>query len=265
MPAIRFWQVDAFTDHAFGGNPAAVCWLERAASPDWMQAVASEMNLSETAFVRRLPDGHELRWFTPTVEVDLCGHATLATAHAIWSSGLAERAQPLRFHTRSGELTCVQRGSFIELDFPALPARPMADNPALRDALGIDRAVFLGRTKFDDLVVLDSADAVRRVTPDFAKLATIPTRGAIVTARSDDPRYDFQSRFFAPAVGVNEDPVCGSAHCCLAVYWAEQLGKQVLMAYQASARSGVLRLRANGDRVALGGHAVTVLQGELLA
>jgi PhzF family phenazine biosynthesis protein len=265
VATIRFWQVDAFTDRPFGGNPAAVCWLDEDMPAGWMQAVAAEMNLSETAFVRPLGDGHQLRWFTPTVEVDLCGHATLATAHAVWWSGLADRSAPLRFHTRSGLLTCVNAEPFIELDFPALPARRIEPDARLLTALGIGSALECGQTKFDQLVVLDSAEAVRRIKPDFQQLAAIPTRGVIVTARSDDPEYDFQSRFFAPAVGVDEDPVCGSAHCCLAVYWAEKLGTQQLMAYQASARSGVLRLRVNGDRVILGGQAVTVLQGDLVA
>ncbi|MDZ4687846.1 MAG: PhzF family phenazine biosynthesis protein [Planctomycetaceae bacterium] len=264
MPRVKCWQVDAFTDRPFGGNPAAVCWLEQAAPDDWMQSVAAEMNLSETAFARRLDEGHELRWFTPTVEVDLCGHATLATAHALWFAGIAERSEPLRFHTRSGVLTCTREGEFIELDFPALPATAVAPNEQLLDALGVEGPQFVGRAKYDYLVVLDSPEAVRSVRPDFRKLVEVPTRGVIVTARADDGRYDFHSRFFAPAVGVDEDPVCGSAHCTLAVYWAERLGKRELLAYQASTRGGVLRLRANGDRVVLGGQAVTVWQGELL-
>ncbi|HUQ72777.1 MAG TPA: PhzF family phenazine biosynthesis protein [Planctomycetaceae bacterium] len=264
MSRVKCWQVDAFTDRLFGGNPAAVCWLDQAASDKWMQSVAAEMNLSETAFVRRLADGHELRWFTPTVEVDLCGHATLATAHALWFAGIAEPSEPLRFHTRSGVLTCTRDGEFIELDFPALPATADAPNAQLMDALGVETPQFVGRTKYDYLVVLGTPDAVRSLRPDFRKLVDVPARGVIVTARADDGRYDFISRFFAPAVGVDEDPVCGSAHCCLAVYWAEQLRKRELLAYQASARGGVLRLRANGDRVVLGGQAVTVWQGEWL-
>jgi len=260
---MKLWQVDAFTDRPFAGNPAAVCWLEEAADPAWMQAVAAEMNLAETAFVRRLDEGHELRWFTPTVEVDLCGHATLATAHAVWEGGLAPAGAPLRFSTRSGVLTCVRDGDWIELDFPSTPASPAEPPEGLLDALGV-APVFLGRSRFDYLAVLDSERAVRSVRPEFRRLGEVEARGVIVTAPSDDPGYDFVSRFFAPAVGVDEDPVCGSAHCCLAPYWSERLGKTELSARQVSARGGVLRLRNRGERVTLGGKAVTVLRGELV-
>ncbi|MES2788924.1 MAG: PhzF family phenazine biosynthesis protein [Planctomycetota bacterium] len=263
MTSIRCWQVDAFTNRAFGGNAAAVCWLDTEADPAWMQAVAGEMNLSETAFVRRLENDLELRWFTPTVEVDLCGHATLATCHALWSSGIVSPEEPLRFHTKSGLLTCRTDGTFIELDFPATPASPTIPPAGLLEALGVT-PVYVGKTKFDYLVVLDSPEAVRAVQPDYVRLGDIPCRGVIVTARSDDGEFDFHSRFFAPAVGVNEDPVCGSAHCCLAPYWSEQLGKSELMAYQASDRGGILRLQIKGDRVILGGQAVTIWRGELL-
>jgi PhzF family phenazine biosynthesis protein len=262
MPRVKCWQVDAFSNRPFAGNPAAICWLESEADAGWMQAVAAEMNLSETAFVRPVENGYQLRWFTPTVEVDLCGHATLAAAHALWDSGIAG-AEPLRFQTRSGLLTCTRAGEFIELDFPATPADPMPPSDLLREALGVD-PVLVGKSKYYTLVVVDSPQAVRSVRPNFRKLAEEPTLGAIVTAASDDPRFDFISRFFAPAMGVDEDPVCGSAHCCLAPYWAERLGRTELTAFQASARGGVLRLRLNGDRVVLGGQAVTVWQGELL-
>lgn len=262
MPQVKCWQVDAFSNRPFAGNPAAICWLEDEADPGWMQSVAAEMNLSETAFARRLDDGYELRWFTPAVEVDLCGHATLAAAHALWTSGMAP-ADPLRFHTRSGLLTCSQAGEFIELDFPATPAEPMTPTGLLLEALGIE-PIMVGKSQYYTLVVVDSPETVRSLRPDFRKLAEAPTLGAIVTAPSDDARFDFISRFFAPAMGVDEDPVCGSAHCCLTPYWAERLGKTELTAFQASARGGVLRLRLNGDRVVLGGRAVTVWQGELL-
>jgi PhzF family phenazine biosynthesis protein len=263
MPSIPCFQVNAFTSRPFGGNPAAVCWLESEADPVWMQSIAAEMNLSETAFVRQLSDGLELRWFTPIVEVDLCGHATLATAHALWSEGLASPDSALRFHTKSGLLTCTRDGDFIELDFPAMPAKAISPPEGLIAALGI-QPEFIGQARFDTLAVLESADAVRNIRPDFRKLEKIPTRGVIVTAPSDDPRFDFMSRFFAPAVGVDEDPVCGSAHCCLGPYWAEKLGKTELMAFQTSARGGVLRLRLAGDRVFLGGQAVTIWRGEIL-
>jgi len=263
MPRVRCWQVDAFADRPFAGNPAAVCWLEQEADAAWMQAVAAELNLSETAFARPLGDMLELRWFTPTVEVDLCGHATLATAHALWTSGVVD-CSPLRFRSRSGVLTCTRTGGWIELDFPALPVAACEPRRELLAALGVAEPLFVGRSRFDDFVVLRSAGDVREVLPDYRRLAGLTTRGVIVTARSDDSRYDFVSRFFAPAVGVDEDPVCGSAHCSLTPYWAERLGKPQLQAYQASARGGVLRLRTSGDRVALGGQAVTVWQGELL-
>ena len=209
MPRIKCWQVDAFTDRPFAGNPAAVCWLEQEADAAWMQQVAAEMNLSETAFVRPLGEGHELRWFTPAVEVDLCGHATLAAAHALWQSGMAPKGA-LRFHTRSGVLACTQVGDFIELDFPATPAAAMAPPATLVEALGVE-PVFTGSSKFYLLVALASAAAVRSLRPDFRKLLDVPTLGVIATAASDDPKFDFISRFFAPALGVNEDPVCGSA------------------------------------------------------
>ena len=262
MSRDRCWQVDAFADRPFAGNPAAVCWLEEPAEQAWMQALAAEMNLSETAFARRVGDDYELRWFTPIVEVDLCGHATLATAHALWTSGIAAD-ETLRFHTRSGVLSCRRAEDWIELDFPATPARASSPSPALLAGLGVE-PMFVGDSRFYVLVEVESAEIVRSLKPDFVKLGQAPTLGVIVTARSDDPRYDFISRFFAPALGVNEDPVCGSAHCVLAPYWAEKLGKTQLSAYQASARGGVLRLRLGGDRVALGGQAVTVWEGELL-
>ena len=265
MSRIRCWQIDAFTDRPFRGNPAAVCWLEHEAPDDWMQSVAAEMNLSETAFAWRRANDFGLRWFTPTVEVDLCGHATLATAHALWSGGLAETAAPLHFHTRSGRLTCNPAGDFIEMDFPALPATEAPPPAGLLEALGAAAPEFVGRTKFDYLVLLGSPEEVIALRPDFGQLAEVPARGVIVTAQLEDAHFDFLSRFFAPAVGVDEDPVCGSAHCCLADFWGRRLGKHELMAYQASARTGVLQLRLDGDRVALGGQAVTVWEGELLA
>lgn len=263
MPRIKCWQVDAFTDRPFAGNPAAVCWLEEQADPRWMQSVAAEMNLSETAFARRLGDDFELRWFTPTVEVDLCGHATLATAHALWFAGIAAGQTPLRFHTKSGVHTSTRDGDFIELNFPSTPVTKTATAEPVAAALGAP-PVFVGQSKYYLLAAVESADVVRSLQPDFAKIGELPTKGLIVTAAADDPKFDFVSRFFAPALGVNEDPVCGSAHCCLTPYWAERLGKKQMMAHQCSARGGVLRLRQDGDRVVLGGQAVTVWQGELL-
>lgn len=265
MTAIPCWQIDAFTERPFRGNPAAVCWLEKAAPENWMQSVAAEMNLSETAFVSRQPDGYSLRWFTPQVEVRLCGHATLAAAHALWTTGIHPQTEPIRFHTLSGVLTCLRSQPTIEMDFPAAPPEEADALGDLLTALGTQAVVDTGKTQFDHLVVVDDADEVRSLCPDFGHLKSVSTRGVMVTSRSDDPRYDFISRFFAPAVGIDEDPVTGSAHCCLAPYWASVLGKVELVGFQASARGGVVQLRVAGDRVSLGGQAVTVWKGELLA
>jgi PhzF family phenazine biosynthesis protein len=257
-------QVDAFTSRPFAGNPAAVCVLDGPGEDGWMQDVAREMNLSETAFVHDDPEGgYRLRWFTPLVEVDLCGHATLATAHVLWEEGHLARDEVARFRTRSGLLTAERRGDWIELDFPAEPAEPVDAPEGLAGALGASWR-FVGRNRFDCLVELDSEASVRNLSPDQTRLVAIPMRGLIVTARSDTPGYNFVSRFFCPRLGIPEDPVCGSAHCCLAPYWARRLGKSELVGYQASARGGVVRVRHLGRRVALGGQAVTVMRGELI-
>jgi PhzF family phenazine biosynthesis protein len=256
-------QVDAFTDTPFRGNPAAVCILSEERDAQWMQNVASEMNLSETAFLLRQADGYSLRWFTPLVEVDLCGHATLASSHVLWETALLKPDEQARFFTRSGLLTAERQGNWIELNFPAT-APDLADAPeGLLAALGID-AVYVGKSRFDYLVEVASEDDVRRVQPDFARLLTVAARGVIVTSRASMSSYDFVSRFFGPSVGVNEDPVTGSAHCTLAPYWSSKLGKESLLAYQASPRGGTVRVTVNGNRVRLGGQAVTVLRGELV-
>ncbi len=258
----QLFQIDAFTDRPFTGNPAAVCLLDRQRDAAWMQAVAAEMNLSETAFVRRLADGFELRWFTPKFEVDLCGHATLASAHALWSTDAVAAGDHIHFHTKSGILSAAQVGDHIELDFPATPPEPCAPPDGLLTALPSEPQ-YVGRTKFDALLLLADAAAVRTLRPDFRRLAKIPTRGVIVTAASDDPRYDFISRFFAPAAGVDEDPVTGSAHCALGPFWSQRLGKPRVVGYQASQRGGVVRVEPRGMRVTLAGQAVTVLRGSL--
>ncbi len=260
----RLIQVDAFTDKAFGGNPAAVCFLTEPRDDRWMQSVGLEMNLSETAFLLRREDGFSLRWFTPAVEVDLCGHATLASAHALWEEGVAPTDELLRFHTRSGLLTAHRRGDLIELDFPATPETACDAPEGLVEALGV-KPLYLGRSAFDYLVLLKDAEAVRKTAPDFGLLKRVSARGVIVTAPSDDNRFDFVSRFFAPAAGIDEDPVTGSAHCTLAPFWQGRLGKTSMDAYQASARGGVLQVRVEGDRIRIGGRAVTVLRGELIA
>jgi len=255
-------QIDAFTDAPFKGNPAAVCILDRERDATWMQSVAAEMNLSETAFLLRHQDGFSLRWFTPSVEVDLCGHATLASAHALWEEKILETAA--RFHTRSGLLTATRNGEWIELDFPVKAEERAEAPPLLLESLGA-KASYVGRNQFDYLVEVATEDELRALEPDHARLRTIPVRGVIVTARSSDPRFDFVSRFFAPGSGVDEDPVTGSAHCALTPYWAKKLGKNEMTAFQASRRGGVVRVRLAGDRVKLGGRAVTILRGELVA
>lgn len=261
MP-LPLFHIDAFTDHAFAGNPAAVCLLEREMEDGWLQAVAREMNLSETAFLLRGDDGFHLRWFTPLVEVDLCGHATLASAHFLWQEHHLKPKEVARFHTRSGLLTATQRAPWIELDFPAKPTQPAAAPAGLAAALGAT-AVALGRSEYDYVVELASEAEVRALEPDFRALRVVNARGVIVTAAGQG-EYDFISRFFGPAVGIDEDPVTGSAHCALGPYWAQRLGKSSFLAYQASARGGVVRVEVAGDRVRLGGQAVTVSRGELL-
>jgi PhzF family phenazine biosynthesis protein len=260
---MRLLHIDAFADQPFRGNPAAICFLDHEHDSQWMQNVGAEMNLSETAFLLPREDGWSLRWFTPAVEVDLCGHATLASAHALWSEGLLKRSETARFHTRSGLLTATQDGEWIELNFPATLESKADPPPELLESLGIRNPVYVGRNKFDYLVEVGSEDEVRALNPDHANLRKIPVRGVIVTSRAKNGSHDFVSRFFAPGSGIDEDPVTGSAHCCLTPYWSKKLGKNELIAYQASPRGGLLRVRLDGDRVRLGGRAVTVLRGEL--
>ena len=256
-------QVDAFTDTPFTGNPAAVCLLPAPRDERWMQSVAREMNLSETAFLVRAADGYDLRWFTPSVEVALCGHATLASAHVLWEEGHLPSSRQARFHTRSGRLTGDRAGDWIELDFPAKREEAAPAPAGLAEALGVTPK-YVGKNQFDYLVEIDGEAAVRRLTPNHTALAALPVRGVIVTSRADSADYDFVSRFFAPGSGIPEDPVTGSAHCALGPYWQSRLGKSDFLAYQASPRGGVVRVRVLGDRVKLGGKAVTVLRGELL-
>jgi predicted PhzF superfamily epimerase YddE/YHI9 len=283
---VPLFQVDAFTAQPFAGNPAAVCLLDEEADAGWMQRVAAEMNLSETAFLRpegsggpqggppegRVPVDQAagdaafgLRWFTPLAEVALCGHATLASAHVLWTEGRLPAGRPIRFRTLSGELRATDRDGAVELDFPATPPAPEDPPAGLLVALGEPaRSVrWVGRSRFDYLLELGSEAAVRRLAPDFGRLREVSTRGVIATAASDADGFDYVSRFFAPAVGIDEDPVTGSAHCALGPFWAERLGRAELVGFQASRRGGVVRTRAAGDRVLLGGQAVTVLRGEL--
>ncbi len=257
-------QVDAFTERPFGGNPAAVCLLPGPRDERWMQALAKEMNLPATAFVLADADGHRLRWFTAAVELELCGHGTLAAAHVLWEGGHLAPSAAARFHTRSGALHAEREGALISLDFPATPTTPAAPSPLLARALGVTPKS-VARARLDHVVEVDSEETLRGLAPDFALLATIETRGIVVTCRSSSPEFDFVSRFFAPRIGIDEDQATGSAHCALGPFWSERLERSDLVAYQASARGGVIRVRVDGDRVRLGGHAITVLRAEASA
>jgi PhzF family phenazine biosynthesis protein len=270
---VNIYVVDAFTDEPFKGNPAAVCATEGPLERELMQNIAFEMNLSETAFLAPLPVSgggktpgaavYGLRWFTPKVEVDLCGHATLASAQVLWETGRVEPGRAIEFHTRSGVLSARPAGGrWIELDLPAEPPGASSPPAGLVEALGV-KPLYVGKTRFDYFVETESEDAVRGMQPDFDLLETVPCRGVIVTAKGTD--CDFVSRFFAPAVGVREDPVTGSAHCSLAPFWQERLGKDRFSARQVSARGGVLRVRTAGGRTYISGQAVTVLEGTLVS
>jgi PhzF family phenazine biosynthesis protein len=264
LMSLPIFHVDAFTDKPFAGNPAAVCLLDGERPDGWMQQLAAEMNLSETAFVRPQNDGFRLRWFTPKIEVELCGHATLASAHILWQEGHAAPGETIRFHTRSGVLTAARADGLIELDFPLVPEQPAEPPAELAGALGV-AFIYVGKGRFDYLLEIESEAVLRSLTPNFERLRSLPVRGLIVTSRSSRPAFDFVSRFFAPGAGIDEDPVTGSAHCCLAAYWRKKLHKETFVAYQASARGGVVRVRIRGDRAILGGQAVTVSKGEILA
>ncbi|BAY26199.1 Phenazine biosynthesis PhzC/PhzF protein [Calothrix sp. NIES-2100] len=259
-------QVDAFTNTPFAGNPAAVCVLPTPQSDRWMQNVAQEMNLSETAFLVKQDDGFNLRWFTPTVEVPLCGHATLASAHVLWSQGHLSPNEVARFSTKSGVLIATKKGEWIELDFPVNHSQVTDAFAELNEALGVEcKSVYHNSLGY--LVEVESEDLVWHMQPNFQQLRNLPVADVIVTSVThSDSEYDFVSRFFAPGLGINEDPVTGAAHCCLAPYWRDRLGKDEFLAYQASSRGGVVKVRyGGGDRVFLGGQAVTVLRGELSA
>lgn len=259
--SVKLFQVDAFTNKPFKGNPAGVCILDKQKPDEWMKNVAAEMNLSETAFLLPENDGYRLRWFTPKVEVDLCGHATLASCHILWERGFLAKDKKASFMTRSGEITAEKTGEWIVLDFPALVPQPMPAPRELTDLLKTD-IMFFGKSRFDWLVEVADDSFVRNYQPDFTAIQKMPARGVILTSRAKE--FDFISRFFAPAVGVNEDPVTGSAHSVLTPYWAAKLGKDEMHAFQASERGGELKLWNRGDRVGIGGQAVTVMEIELL-
>lgn len=261
------YQVDAFASTAFAGNPAAVCLLPRPRETAWMQDVAAEMNLSETAFLHPQPEGsYHLRWFTPTHEVSLCGHATLASAHVLWTEGMLAPNAPARFETTSGPLSATRNEEWITMDFPTDSPSSFAPPASLRNGLGDVDLRYTGRSERDVFVQLPSADDVRSLDPDLSALASLDARGTIVTAPADQETVDIVSRFFAPAFGVPEDPVTGSAHCALGPYWAKQLGRNTLLARQCSERGGTVRLNLAGpdaNRIELAGRAVTVFRGRL--
>lgn len=257
------FHVDAFTHQPFSGNPAAVCLLAAWKEDRWLQAVAKEMNLSETAFLVTNADGFDLRWFTPKMEVDLCGHATLASAHVLWHQGLADSSTPIHFSTKSGILKAVRQDDDIELDFPLKPEEETKAPTGLIEALGVSPK-YVGTNRSQYLIEIESESVLGRIAPDFKSLAKIPMRGVIVTSRSADPQFDFVSRYFAPGTGVDEDPVTGSAHCTLGDFWRKRFGKSTFWAFQASARGGVVKVRVKDDRAFLGGRAVIVAAGALL-
>jgi len=261
---IPFSHVDAFTRRAFGGNPAVVCRVADWPSPAWMQRVAAEMNAGATVFVRRIEADREIRWFSPTVELDMCGHGTLAAAHVLWEIGEADPSQPITFQSRAGVLRAVREEGRIVLDCPALVEQPAEPPQALLPALGLSDARYVGRNRFDYIVEVDCEQAVRDVRPDLQALAGIETRGVIVTSRAGDEHTDFVSRFFAPAAGIAEDHATGSAHCCLGVFWSGRLGKTRLLARQLSPRGASFVIDVVGDLVRIGGDAVVISEGCLI-
>ncbi|HEX8774704.1 MAG TPA: PhzF family phenazine biosynthesis protein [Pyrinomonadaceae bacterium] len=256
-------QVDAFTDRPFAGNPAGVCVLPEPREEKWMQDVAREMNLAETAFLYKQADGYNLRWFTPTVEVALCGHATLASAHVLWQTGQLGEDTQARFYTQSGLLTANRKGAWIEMDFPATPEEKTQGPDVLAQGLGVEPK-YVGKSVFDYLVEVESEEVLRSLQPNFGMLKPLGVRGVVVTSLSSAPEYDFVSRYFAPGSGIDEDPVTGSTHCCLGPFWSARLDRTELTGYQASARGGIVRVHTKGDRVLLSGQAVTILRCELL-
>ena len=258
-------QVDSFTNQAFRGNPAAVCVLTSPQDDRWMQSIAQEMNLSETAFIVKQGQSYSLRWFTPTTEVPLCGHATLASAHVLWTEGYASTGQELQFETKSGILTARYQDDWIELNFPVNRSQDIPPITKLGDALGVPLKTVLYNS-LGYLVEIASAEKVRQLQPNYTLLRQLPISNVIVTSRAEkDSNYDFVSRFFAPGLGIDEDPVTGAAHCCLAPYWRDRFHQDQFLAYQASSRGGEIKINYDGgDRVFLQGQAVTVMRGDLL-
>ena len=260
----QIYQVDAFNSEPFKGNPAAVCLLTEKKSENWMQQIAMEMNLSETAFLLPERKGYRLRWFTPLVEVNLCGHATLASAFVLFHQKLVKPGSTVHFYTRSGEMTASDQDGWITLDFPAFYEQVYPKAQKIAEILHI-KPLAVMQSGENVIVEMASAEEVCRLNPDFERLKLLTMQGLIVTARSTQPEFDFISRYFAPWIGINEDPVTGSAHACLGPYWQKRLGKSNLRAYQASQRGGMLKVEVKGKRVLISGQAVMIFSGELLA
>lgn len=259
---MKIFQVDAFTNEIFKGNPAGVCLYVTNQDDIWMQNMASEMNLPETAFLSKRTDGFALRWFSPEKEVDLCGHATLAAAHVLWETGELETSDEAVFYTKSGVLKATKIGGWVELDFPVEEDSEVSTPVEIIEGLKV-MPKYTGKNRMDYIVEVENEDILRKLRPDNEILKKLDTRGVIVTSISDKKEFDFVSRFFAPAIGINEDPVTGSAHCCLAPYWSRKLGKIEMKACQASKRSGILTVRIDEGRVFICGQARTVFSGEL--
>ncbi len=259
---LPIFQIDAFTSEAFKGNPAAVCLLTEEIPELWLQKIAMEMNLSETAFLLPENKGYHLRWFTPLMEVDLCGHATLASSFVLYHKDLVKKGDLIHFYTRSGELNASMKGDWITLDFPSFEEKPFLEAKRLNEVLRVEPIQVVSSGE-NVIVELKSSEEIRQLKPDFIQLVQIPIHGLAVTARSDSSEFDFISRYFAPWVGINEDPVTGSVHACLGPYWEKRLRKKKMNAYQASARGGVVRIEVLGNRVRLDGQAVMIFEGEL--
>lgn len=258
----RIFQVNAFTDKLFSGNPAGVCILSEPKSGEWLQSVAKELNFAETAFLLGEGDGFRLRWFSPATEIDLCGHATLASAHILWELGHLKPEHAARFATRSGLITATKKNDWIEIDLPADPAREVKKTDLIANALG-RVPLYVGKNRFDYLAEVETEKTLRELKPDLSLIKKIAPRGLIVTSLAESGEYDFALRFFAPAAGIDEDHVTGSAQCCLAVFWKERLNKNEFSAYQASPRGGFMRVSVAGERVAVRGRAVTFLSGDI--
>lgn len=263
---MKLYVVDAFSDQPYTGNPAGVCLLEHPLEDDHLQHIAAEINLSETAFIYQNQGVNHLRWFTPLTEVDLCGHATLASAAILWSERICSIEQPIYFLTRSGQLKVYQTPPYIHLEFPLLPASTADLPPPLREALGVNPhdIRFTGKNHYDWLIELRNASLIYQLNPDFDRIRHVHPHGIMVTALDTSGQYDFISRYFDPGEGINEDPVTGFAHCCLGPYWQTILHKTTMIAYQASRRGGILYLTLHPDYIDIAGQARIFMEARIL-